>query len=283
MKSGLTLECPNCGKTFYIIKSRIKKSDKHYCSLKCLSQFTAEQRSKKLRKKEYPFVFGPCKYCGKDIIIRSSQFDKPDRKFCSNSCATSWRNERKIWTEAEKTIIGDKARIRFKGTKYTQERREKLSKSISGNAHWNWKGGITANVFKERSNFYLKNWRLKVFQRDKFTCQICGAKSKKNNPVKLNAHHIKRWSSNLDLRYDINNGVTLCENCHKKTDNYKGKGTFDIGGIKIIQYSLNGEFIKEWPSIASAARKLGLGNTAIANNLKGYSKTSGGFKWSYKK
>lgn len=57
-----------------------------------------------------------------------------------------------------------------------------------------------------------ENWRLRVYKRDKFTCQMpsCGYKKF------LQAHHIRRWSSASILRYDPNNGITLCRNCHKK-------------------------------------------------------------------
>lgn len=64
-----------------------------------------------------------------------------------------------------------------------------------------------------------KNWRLSVFLRDNWTCQNC-----KKIGGYLEAHHIKSWSHYADLRYDINNGVTLCKGCHALTDNYKGKG-----------------------------------------------------------
>ena len=57
-----------------------------------------------------------------------------------------------------------------------------------------------------------KDWRMKVYKRDKFTCQMpsCGYKKY------LQAHHIKRWSSASILRYDVHNGITLSKNCHKK-------------------------------------------------------------------
>jgi 5-methylcytosine-specific restriction endonuclease McrA len=57
-----------------------------------------------------------------------------------------------------------------------------------------------------------KDWRIKVYKRDKFTCQMPRCKNKKN----LQAHHIRKWSSASILRYDINNGITLCRECHKK-------------------------------------------------------------------
>lgn len=56
-----------------------------------------------------------------------------------------------------------------------------------------------------------KTWRAKVFDRDGFKCQICG----KVGGV-LNAHHIKEFSKHPELRYEIDNGITLCESCHKK-------------------------------------------------------------------
>lgn len=39
-------------------------------------------------------------------------------------------------------------------------------------------------------------------------------KATKKHPVKLIAHHIYNWKDNPDKRYDIDNGITLCEDCH---------------------------------------------------------------------
>ena len=58
-------------------------------------------------------------------------------------------------------------------------------------------------------------WRTFVFQRDKYTCQEC-----KQVGGRLEAHHIKAFKKYPDLRLDINNGLTLCKECHKKTDTY---------------------------------------------------------------
>ena len=60
-----------------------------------------------------------------------------------------------------------------------------------------------------------KKRRTKIFKRDDYTCQECG---KIGN--KLNAHHIKEIVNYPELILKINNGVTLCEECHKKTESY---------------------------------------------------------------
>jgi 5-methylcytosine-specific restriction endonuclease McrA len=55
-----------------------------------------------------------------------------------------------------------------------------------------------------------KDWRLSVYKRDKFTCQMPGCKSKRQ----IQAHHIRKWSTASALRYDLDNGITLCRQCH---------------------------------------------------------------------
>jgi 5-methylcytosine-specific restriction endonuclease McrA len=56
-----------------------------------------------------------------------------------------------------------------------------------------------------------KNWRTSVYKRDSYCCQW----PKCNKRGKINAHHIKRWADNPMLRYETNNGITLCYQHHK--------------------------------------------------------------------
>jgi len=60
-----------------------------------------------------------------------------------------------------------------------------------------------------------KKWIKTIFQRDNFTCQWPGC-NKKN---KLNAHHINKWSDFPGLRYNLNNGITLCKQHHDSIRN----------------------------------------------------------------
>jgi len=65
-----------------------------------------------------------------------------------------------------------------------------------------------------------RNWRTSVYQRDKFTCQCC----KRKKSGQLVAHHLYGYADNEELKIQIDNGVTLCRECHKefhKTYGYK--------------------------------------------------------------
>ena len=66
------------------------------------------------------------------------------------------------------------------------------------------------------------NWRKDVLERDKFTCKECSSK------VSVVAHHIKPWTDFPENRFDVNNGKTLCQECHKKEHPYM-KNTISRG------------------------------------------------------
>ena len=81
-----------------------------------------------------------------------------------------------------------------------------------------WEGGKTAKKKLLRTCADYKAWRLAVFKRDNFICQKCGKHS-----TDLEAHHLKEVCNYPEQIFDVDNGVTLCHQCHKETDNYGNK------------------------------------------------------------
>lgn len=97
-----------------------------------------------------------------------------------------------------------------------------------------WLGGRGSLSGSIRGLEESVSWRTKVFERDKYTCRICGENGS------IEAHHIKPFRTifsefltfykqfspiedkeilvRLSLSYspfwDINNGITLCKDCH---------------------------------------------------------------------
>ncbi len=81
---------------------------------------------------------------------------------------------------------------------------------VTGPNHHFWKGGVTSEVMKIRKSFQYREWRDKVFKRDGYTCQKCGAIG---GP--LEGHHIKPFSKFPELRFSVENGITVCKKCHR--------------------------------------------------------------------
>lgn len=85
-----------------------------------------------------------------------------------------------------------------------------------------WKGGVKYSRVERASYEYIQ-WRKSVFARDEYTCKSCGAKNGCGHTVELHAHHIRNWKDNINDRYNIDNGITLCHNCHMKFHSKYGK------------------------------------------------------------
>lgn len=79
----------------------------------------------------------------------------------------------------------------------------------SGPDHWNWQGGIHVYNERGRKQSKLRSWRTAIYRRDNFTCQVCTQVG-----GRLNAHHIEAWSKSKNRRFELDNGVTLCQRCH---------------------------------------------------------------------
>lgn len=121
-------------------------------------------------------------------------------------------------TESQKELISK----RLTGYKRSTENRLNMAKSRKGPLSHLWKGGIYKENLAIRNTIEYRLWREAVFARDNFTCQHCQVRG-----GKLNADHIKAFSKYPELRFAIDNGQTLCVDCHRKTGNYGYKANLE--------------------------------------------------------
>lgn len=98
----------------------------------------------------------------------------------------------------------------FYGKKHTEETRAKMR----GERNGNWRNGASRTNDLIRKSIEYIEWRRAVFIRDDRKCVWCGSIEK------IEADHIKPFSTYPELRFDISNGRTLCQPCHKTTDTY---------------------------------------------------------------
>ena len=133
--------------------------------------------------------------------------NKHIQKGKTHSPETTFKKGSKPWNTGKKLPgwMRDKISKKLTGVKQS---------NISGDKHPNWQGGITKASLKIRGSIEYKLWRRSVYERDGYKCIWCGKGSN------LNADHIKPFAYYPELRFAIDNGRTLCVECHKTTDTY---------------------------------------------------------------
>lgn len=156
---------------------------------------TRVKRGKKPLKKYY------CKDCKTNEVARKI-------KYCRD-CRSKGLYRTVICKKCNKNVI----------VKHWQNKsycsRDCMNGHKDGALNNNYKGGITPINKKIRASEEYKQWRKAVFERDKYTCVWCGQVGHE-----LQADHIKQFAFYPELRFDINNGRTLCKKCHSKTDTF---------------------------------------------------------------
>lgn len=144
----------------------------------------------------------------------------------SDAVKTQWINNPERRKQASKTakkyLINDvEVRKKAIDLSRTEKSRLKVSKSkqgknnpmygVIGEDHPNWNPNLTQDDREDKRNDVKHTkWSRDTKERDNYTCQVCYDDKGGN----LISHHLESYNSNVKLRYDIDNGVTLCEECH---------------------------------------------------------------------
>lgn len=240
----LTVRCGTCGKEFKRKKSHAKTIN--YCSAPCANEGkrkAAYQRMcdliggdfKEWLKVEYTDKQRPVRdiarelykndKCSSSVLgwLKKFGIETRDR---SEAVRLQWvdNEERRQWqADFIRNKITGEIREKIIEKMQTDEYKEKQRISKTGERNgmygvygadhpqWNPKRTHEQRV-KERKTSEYRLWRTAVFERDKYQCQSCGYEKGHT----LVAHHIQSYSKHIGLRYDVNNGVTLCEDCHKE-------------------------------------------------------------------
>ena len=117
----------------------------------------------------------------------------------------------------------------FYGKKHSNKTKEKISfankNKISWNKgkkllylqkenNWKWKKDRTQLVKSEKKHLdgRYREWMFSVKNRDNWKCRLLSSECK----GRLESHHILNWKNYPELRYIINNGITLCAFHHPR-------------------------------------------------------------------
>jgi len=236
---GVATKCRMCNKEIILPPSWAKA--RKYCSRKCYDKwqslnkvgennhFYGKKHSVEARNKI------SCAQKGKVSLKKGKHYPHlQGRKRLDLVGRTPWNKGKKMnpISTKHREIIAS----RHKGKIVSLETRRKMRDSLKGNKSGGWIDGRTPLARLIYRSLEYKQWRKSVFEKDNWICQECFTKRKKLNP-----HHIKLFSvilteflktysqfspiedketlSRLAITYgdfwDVENGITLCENCHK--------------------------------------------------------------------
>lgn len=209
-KEGVRNTCKECNN----LKKRktpimpIPREGYKYCASckveKPIGDYNIRKRS--FDKKYLPFSY--CKECER----------KKDSERYEHKCGMcgieykSGRKNNKICVECHRELMKqDKVMYKFKKRDFAGEKNPMFGIQRFGEKNPNFNPDLTEeDRYTGRLVEGYGVWRKEVYIRDDYTCKCCGKKGNGD----LVAHHLDGYSWCKEKRTDIDNGVTLCNECH---------------------------------------------------------------------
>jgi hypothetical protein len=112
-------------------------------------------------------------------------------------------------------IITEEMRVKWRENLKKRKPQKGIKRlDITGENHPNWIKDRTQLKKSDRKylDYSYMNWRRNVKKRDNSKCRLSNCDCK----GQLESHHIFNWRDYPELRYVINNGITLCHFHHPR-------------------------------------------------------------------
>lgn len=179
-----------------------------------------------------------CRGCSGKRISRRQAFDieKVRNIFKEGGCILleeEYKNARTPMTYI--CNCGNIEKIRLDNFRQGKRCRECGNEKNRGENNVRYNEELSEEERKERRNYpQYREWRKNVYERDDYTCQKCKVRG-----GELHAHHLYSYSQYPDKRVCIDNGITLCVDCHTEFH-----ATYGVWGNTREQY-------EEWTAHAN--------------------------------
>jgi hypothetical protein len=211
------LKCDNCEKSF----KRVNRgnSENTFCSIDCQSEY----KDQKIEKE--------CENCG-CVVKRVPSQATSEKYYCSKECRYEHQrgknHPRYSMKEVECEYCGESFQRR-------PSQMAKYNNYCSEDCYY-----LEVKSDRDKNKNEYKKWRNAVRERDEWVCQNCSFSGER-----IEAHHIESWSQNPELRFDVENGISLCIECHY----FYHKNNDDVHAAGLMEGRVDMERIEEMEKV----------------------------------
>ena len=159
-----------------------------------------------------------CEICPNTYKVKPFLAYVRPKRFCSLNCKNDWMSKSHTpWNKGLSKETHPQLSNSGVLTGHIPWNKGKTVLEITGENHPRWIIDRTQLAKLKNGNEYRnsplhKEWSRNVKNRDDWKCRVAN----QNCSGRMEAHHILSWSDHLELRYEVNNGITLCHAHHPR-------------------------------------------------------------------